>query len=328
MNNAGFWKFRVRQALIAHILFALLASTAQAGIITFTGDTTGGPTFNRLLEDLSAPSSVGTAVAYSAFNFSVTANGNYTFLSTATFDSFGFLYQSAFDPTTPSANALAGNDDLLGLTTSGFAHDLTAGTNYVYVNTGFGNSDFGVFSSTLGGPGTFVGIPGPSVATDIVDFTGTTTGGPTFNRPLEDLSAASVIGTAVAYDVFNFSVTENGTYTFLITAIFDSFALLYEDSFNPASPLTNALAGNDDLLGLTTSGFAHDLTVGTNYVFVSTGFGNLDFGAFSDTVGGPGALVAASPHPVPEPHTGFLLGLGLVAVGLVRRRRSLAILIS
>jgi hypothetical protein len=308
----------IQSLLLAVAVSACLASSARAGIITFTGDTTGGSTFNRLLEDLSAQSAIGTAVRFNAFGFTVSLGGAYTFLTTGKFDTFGFLYQGSFDPTAPLANAVGGNDDLLGLTTSGFTRNLAAGTDYVYVTTGFGNNDFGAFSNTLGGPGDFVGVPGPAAPSDILTFTGNTSGDPTFNRPLQDLSGLSAIGTAVAYDTFTFGVTVSGTYTFLTTSAFDSFAFLYDGAFDPTAPLANGVVANDDLLGLTTSGFARALVAGSTYVLVTTAFGNGDFGAFSNTIGGPSALVVGTPS-VPEPAISLLLACGAVAVA--RRRR-------
>ena len=103
------------------------------------------------------------------------------------------------------------------------------------------------------------------------------------------------------------------------TAAFDNFTFLYSGPFSPATPFTNFLSGNDDLLGTTTSGFAHTLVAGTSYVFITTGFGNTDFGAFSTTIGGPGAVT-----PVPEPASYLMLGIGLAGLGLMKRRKALA----
>jgi len=138
-----------------------LAGTAQAAIFTVTGDTTGAPTYNRAVSDFSALSGLGTSVAYEILDFTVDVSGNYTFLTTAAFDSFVFLYSPSFDPTSASSNGLTANDDLLSLTTSGFAFDLTAGTSYQYVVTGFDNGEFGSFSTTIGGPGVVTVVPEP-----------------------------------------------------------------------------------------------------------------------------------------------------------------------
>ena len=156
---------------------------------------------------------------------------------------------------------------------------------------------------------------------NIFTVTGDTTGSPTFNRPLADLSDVSAIGTDVAYGSLEFTVDTSGTYTFLTTAEFDSFVFLYSPGFDPTAPLSNGLIGNDDLLGLTTSGFAFDLDAGTTYFYITTGFDNDDFGAYSTTIGGPGDVITAS---VPEPASVALMLLGLGAVGLARRRSQTA----
>jgi hypothetical protein len=313
-------KRRLSVSLVAAAFAALIVLPTRANIVDFTGSTTGGPTYNRLLEDLSALSAVGTSVAYRTVTVNVSVSGTYTFLSTARFDNFTFLYQNTFNAATPLVNATHGSDDLLGLTTSGFAADLVAGTDYIYVTTGFGNADFGAFSETIGGPGVITSSPLAPAPSNIFTFTGNTAGGPTFNRPLEDLSALSMVGTSVRYSVFDFGVTVSGDYTFLNTSACDGFDFLYANSFNPLAPLTNAIVANDDLLGLTTSGFVASLVAGTHYFMVSTAFGNADFGAFSNTIGGPGAIVT-TPAAVPEPHSVLLIGLALAMIGYSRRLR-------
>lgn len=171
-----------------------------------------------------------------------------------------------------------------------------------------------------------------SAQAEIVTFSGNDTDEPRFNRPVEDMSELSAIGTNVPYDAFEFTVSAPGTYSFLTTGFeprarefreirdfdaYDTITFLYGDSFNPDSPLTNLLMSNDDLVSFTTSGFAYDLDVGSRYVYVITGFENNFFNRHSTTIGGPGVISA-----VPEPDAWIMMGFGLAALGLVSRRRA------
>lgn len=158
-------------------------------------------------------------------------------------------------------------------------------------------------------------------ADSIHTITGDTTGAAVYHRPVEDLSGLSAIGTEVTYNQFRFTVSAAGVYTFLTTATFDSLVFLYSPSFDPSASLTNALIGNDDLFGTTTSGFAANLAADTPYVLVITGFEGFEYGKYSTTIGGPGVVGVSA---VPELDTYALMALGLGVVGLARRRATLS----
>ncbi len=157
-------------------------------------------------------------------------------------------------------------------------------------------------------------------------YTGTTAGGPTFNRPLSGTppTGLSAVGTAVPWSSQAFSVDLAGSYVFQstsTTAGFDNFTLLYLASFNPATPLTNALVVNDDNPTIGLSGFTINLTAGANYIFVTTGFANDDFGSFSNTINGPGNILLAG-AAVPESGPGLIsFGLTVAGLGFMRSRR-------
>lgn len=150
-------------------------------------------------------------------------------------------------------------------------------------------------------------------------YGGDTTGGPTYNRAFADFSGLSGLGSAVAYDTLEFTVTDSGDYDFLsVAAGWDNFLFLYSPSFDPGAALSNGVVGNDDFPGIGQSGFNDvALTAGVSYVLVTTGFANDDFGAYTNTISGIGSVVA-----VPEPATYGMMALGLLAVGgLARRQR-------
>jgi hypothetical protein len=132
---------------------ALVAVPASAGTLVINGDTTGDPTYNRLLTTTSL-SAVGVANPYEVTSFTVGANGSYTVaLDSLDFDTFVSLYSPTFTPGNPLANVLAVDDDGGPGFNSLITFSLTAGVNYLAVATGFDPSDFGAYTMTINGPG-------------------------------------------------------------------------------------------------------------------------------------------------------------------------------
>lgn len=154
-----------RAAIVAVAFFG--STMAQAGTLTFTDTTIGGPTWNRPLT-LSTLSVVGTNVAYDVTHIRVDQAGTYSFFSQslipAAWDNYLVLYASGFSATSPLANLIALNDDFSigSYGQAGFTIALSAGIDYFLVETGYLNTDAGSYSTVItglgGGTASIVGV--------------------------------------------------------------------------------------------------------------------------------------------------------------------------
>ena len=335
-----------KTTLLAAAIGMSMVWSAQANVVTYTGTTTNGPTYDRVGVDGNgtpiAGSPTGTGVNYNAYSFTVTTSGNYSLTTAGAYDTFTTLYAGGFNPSSSLTNAVAANGNLTaGIGASGLSYNLVAGTTYTYVNSAFTkstplNNESGFFSTSITGLGTIVPITVPSAATPssrVLTYTGTTIGGGTYDRADTDDGTTFYVsgtGTKVAYKTFSFTVGTVGSYAFIGNGDYDTFLSLYKGPFDPSNSLTNLVGLDDDAYngayylqaGLAqdylshVSAFADDLNVGTTYTLVTSGYGNLSSGFFSNAIVGPGAIAA-----VPEPGSVALMFLGIGAMSITARRR-------
>lgn len=161
----------MRFSLLALLIVSALV--APAASISYNGDTTGDPTWNRPLSGAppSGLSGVGTAVPYEVFAFTVGTAGAYDFVSSATtqgYDNYLHLYHTSFNPVSQFTNIIIGNDDFPTPGISGFnGVNLSTGVSYFLVTSGFNNDDFGAFTNRITGPGNITpgGTPIPEPST-------------------------------------------------------------------------------------------------------------------------------------------------------------------
>ena len=130
-----------------------------------------------------------------------------------------------------------------------------------------------------------------------------TAGDPTYNRTLTGNPPTALSGSAttVFYRPIQFSVSSTGQYSMVMASGFDGFYTLYQTSFNPLSPLANAIEAVDDAVGLNPAIF-RTLSAGTQYILVASTFSNGTAGAFTDAISGFGEINATcgfGPTPTP-----------------------------
>ncbi|MGE3818340.1 MAG: hypothetical protein AB7I30_02805 [Isosphaeraceae bacterium] len=172
---------------------------------------------------------------------------------------------------------------------------------------------------------------------DVLAYVGTTVGGPTWQRPIAGnppTPPPSGVGTNVPYHVQPFFVKLSGTYSMqsasTIPAGWDNYTFLYQDTFSAGAPFTNVLIGNDDNPTIGLSGFNFALTAFTQYFLVTTGFGNTDEGAFTNTIQDvgnvfpSGTIMLGVPEPSPMALAGVAGLLGLLGRTASRRFRKSA----
>lgn len=147
----------LRRTLLTAALLGGLVQQASAEIVTFTGNTTGGPTWTRIEED---PGSWGPDfeypdTTYRAYDVEILTPGNpFNFSTTCSFDCSMYIYTGAFDPANPTENFFHANGNYVGWSTAAFGGPLDPG-HYTLVITGEDATQSGFFSTTISGPGAF-----------------------------------------------------------------------------------------------------------------------------------------------------------------------------
>lgn len=179
-----------------------------------------------------------------------------------------------------------------------------------------------------------IAVLGPAVAqAGMVSYTADVSDGPGYNRPLtgDPPTSLSGVGTNNYFDAQPFYVDLTGVYRMEVVANLsgtsDSYLILYENSFDPANPLGNAIRADDDGGSGLFSRFDHMLTAGTNYILVTSTFSNNLLASYTNEIEGQGNINFGSTSAVPEPSSVVLLGMGGIALagfGWRRKRRAAA----
>ena len=249
---------------------------------SYSGSTVGAPTWQRtsVYGYLS-----GITVPYHVQTFTVGSAGTYHAHSLQTYDGFLHLYRDGFDPSDPTTNFVAANDDY-GSWQSRVIADLVPDTTYYLVTSGYWNDQSGEFMNSIYGPGE---VTGPGSLTETA-YTGSTAAAdaPTWNR-LEQDGSLSEDANDVPYHLQRIRVGGSGTYIVHSQQSYDGYLHLYQDGFDPLSPTDGFLVADDDFT-MHTSLILVNLAADTTYYLVTSGWRNHTFGSFTNTIYGPYAV--------------------------------------
>jgi hypothetical protein len=242
------------------------------------------PSMDRPVPNGDNPPTVlfGAQVPYDAQEFYTTVGGAVSIdLNAAPFPGFAlmiFVYADVFDPTTPLTNCIEGFGDSGGAATRSLSFTASAHRRYILVVTPY-NTTRGEATGTITSPGLIVPI-----RSNESSWIGGATFAPTFNRPVANgvnpPAALSAFATSAPYTVRRIWVSAGGRYTFFADSanpdntFTDLYVFVYSGSFDPASPLSNCLIGNDDLVSTRFSGLSVTLPAAGNYYVVTTTFDN------------------------------------------------------
>ncbi len=134
------------------------------------------------------------------------------------------------------------------------------------------------------------GLVAPAINTDL--FSSTIVAGSTFNRGTGTTTyvaaLAGAAGANVYFKTISFVAPSTGSFTFSTIAASltpgssdDTYLSLYQTAFNPATPATNFLKGDDDTGVGALSLITQNLTAGTTYIIVVSTYDNIVQGSFT-----------------------------------------------
>ncbi len=149
---------KVATVLSFSLFAAAVAVPSSADVAAFPLSLEAAPTWTRPLPDCTGLSGLGL-VRYVSQAFYVETSGAYDFESVQTggWNGVIFIYEKPFDPNSPNANCIAGNDDGAGGvgTSKITAAPLSAGVQYYALLTEYDPGQLGATTTnTLSGPGT------------------------------------------------------------------------------------------------------------------------------------------------------------------------------
>ena len=231
---------------------------------------------------------------YQALQLTIRTTGEYTIRSDSLLDTYGYLYANSFDPSYPTQNLIAYDDDSGASGQFLFNATLGYGRTFVLVVTTYAQNITGSYLATAFGPSTIafhlIPTPTPSPLVPSTYSSSLSYASGTFIPP----GLSSGIYYYEAIQVTNYGT---GKYTFRSSSPMDTYGYFYSNSFDPTNSLQNLIASDDDSGGSRQFLLNVTLTYGSSYILVVTTYAPGIIGDYSVTALGP-ATIIFNPIPV------------------------------
>jgi hypothetical protein len=268
---------------------------------------------------------------YQAIEILVNTSGYYTFNSVENIDGLGYLYQSYFDPSNPTYNLLAQDDQSGGNNQFSFKANLQAGVSYTLVFTTYQEGVTGPYAIVASGPDEveFNSIENFQTTSTPIYFTSDYSNEFTsdysdgvISKYSSELTLNSGFfarvggsGSNFYYKAIQINVMTTGTYTFssqtntseiimdttdsytftdqsyTSQSNVDTFGYIYQANFYPSSPTLNLLQQDDDGAGNRQFRLTGSLRSDITYVLVFTTYSGGIIGPFSIVASGPDNVI-------------------------------------
>ncbi|CAF1504202.1 unnamed protein product [Adineta steineri] len=176
---------------------------------------------------------------YEAFEMIISESGIYTFMSEASIDTYGYLYDGLFDPLFPSVNLIGeddnGNDNYQFL----IKMSLRNKYKYILIITTSRERVIGDFLINVKGPSSVNLTPinqTISIYNNILSINSST-----YSRFRLDENIACYY-----YQAIQIKTDTNGIYSFISNSSMDTYGYIYNNSFNPLYSSQNLIKSDDN----------------------------------------------------------------------------------
>ncbi|CAF1441666.1 unnamed protein product [Adineta ricciae] len=206
----------------------------------------------------------GSIFYYQAIEISVSVTGIYLIQSNSHLDTYGYLYDNNFNPTSPNENILLSNDDGGGNQQFLLTIVLQAVHKYILIVTTYGVGVTGTYSIVGLGSNTILFSSANRTVIQSNYSSYLTIYSQSFVRPY------ALTQSAYYYEAIEIRVSVTGLYGIRCHSLVNTYLSLYNTTFNPAAPYENLVYYDDTSGNSGQSTFTYEFEAMIKYILVVT----------------------------------------------------------